>query len=214
MLHRQTYCPTETEHDLIKQSILNYPRQPKWKAVNNRDYTIFLLTSSTGLRIDETLKIRLEHINWERRTINIPAENSKNREENFVWINDNLLTIINEYLLNFAPETWLFFNLSNRLKSNSKQSRITKMAFNMNWRRYLTFAGLNEVKFISKGGVKLHKIRFHSASRTYFINNLFRANPERNITELSRITRHKSIQCLYDYYLRFNDLQLWKDCLK
>ena len=211
MLHRETYVPTETEYIKIKNAILNYPRRNK-PETNRRDYLIFLLGSLSGMRINEILKIRLEHINWERRTITIPAENSKNCREGFIYLCDTLISELNRYIQEFKPKDYLFYSLSNN--SINRNTKLDTCGFGFNWRSYIAHAGLQKMEYIDKQGQPRYKIRFHSATRTYFINNLFKINPNRNIADLSRLTRHRSIQCLYDYYLRFNDLQLWQDCTK
>lgn len=208
-LHRQTYVPTEQEHKQIELAIINFPRRNK-PETNVRDWVIFKLASMTGLRINEILKIKLEHVNWQRRIINIPAENSKNKRESFVWLCPEIFNILEEYIKRFKPMDLLFYNLSN---NSARQAKLEVTGFEYNWRAYLNFAGLGDIKFIDRGGMPRRKIRFHSATRTYFINLLLKNNPGLNLADLSRVSRHRSIQCLYDYYLRFNDLKIWQTCL-
>jgi len=205
-LHRQPYVPTEEEHRLIEQTILNYPRQIE--ETRFRNWVIFKLASLTGMRINEVLNIEIKHINLGRRIITIPAENSKNRVESFVYICDELMTILKDYLEKYKPDKYLFYNFyENELYKGKK---ISVQAYHKCWKKYLTSCNLNEIKFLDKLNRPRQKIAFHSATRTYFINRLFKNNPNLNISELSRISRHRSIDCLYNYYLRFNDFEIWQ----
>ncbi|MEM4337106.1 MAG: hypothetical protein QXG86_03815, partial [Candidatus Woesearchaeota archaeon] len=88
------------------------------------------------------------------------------------------------------------------------------ITFYMSWRKAVEKLPFNEVRFTDLMGRRRFKIIFHTTGRTYFINQLFRHNKEKNIVELARITRHKNINCLNDYYLRFKELDLWKECVK
>jgi len=220
-LHRQTYCPTEEEHKKIEEAILNYPVDCRIKNYLNfrkRDWVIFKIGSLTGMRISEILNINTSWIDQQLRIITIPAEHNKTKTESKIWINDTLLAILQEYLKDFEKYIIngnLFMGLRGRALNNNKHPGrpLTVENWGARFRKYLISGGLMEVKFIDKKGFKQSKIRSHTATRTYFINQLFKNNPNRNIFELSRVTRHKSINCLYNHYLRFKDQELWQECV-
>jgi integrase len=176
---------------------------------------MFKTASMTGMRLAEVLNLNLKWFDWEKNLITIPAEHNKNKQESSIWICSPLLTILKNYIKTeqkYFREGYLFCIQANNKESMSRQ-QLGHPYWQFAWKKYLTRAGLLETKYLGSAGQKMNKIRFHTSTRTYFINKLFQANPNRNIAELSRITRHRSIQCLYDHYLRFNDLQLQQDCL-
>ena len=49
-----------------------------------RDYTIIQLIFDTGMRLTETLNLKLEDIDVERRTILIPAEINKGKKDRYI----------------------------------------------------------------------------------------------------------------------------------
>jgi len=218
MLHRQTYVPTEKEHQLIEKTILETPQQKKIHYRNTyRDWVIFKTACLTGMRMHEVLNINLSWINWDKRTITIPAELNKTKTESEVWINDHLQTILQNYLNSEFRQTFHQGNLFVNLRGNNQIYGIgplTVGGWAMKWRKYMKAAGLYEIKFETAGGLKFSKLRSHQATRSYFINQVFKLNPGLNMFDLSRITRHKSVTCLYKYYLRFNDLRLWQETIK
>lgn len=208
---RQTYLPTQEEHEQIEKAILSGLRDWFYR---HRDWTIFKTASMTGMRLSEVLNLNIKWIDWNNNTITIPAELNKNRIQSTIWMCPALQVILKNYIKTESDNIlkgYLFCSKNSR--TIPEQPQISSIYWQYAWKEYLTMAGLYEHTFINKSGKPMQKIRFHTATRTYFINRLFKSNPGVNLADLSRITRHRSMQCLYDYYLRFNDLKLWQDCL-
>ncbi len=63
-----------------------------------RDYTIIQLIFDTGMRLTETLNLKLEDIDIERRTILIPAEINKGKKDRYVFFSNTMATILRKWL--------------------------------------------------------------------------------------------------------------------
>lgn len=61
------------------------------------------------LRRPELARVQAKHINWESKTIVIPAENSKSRRQDSITISKTLEALIEDYrLLELRPNTFIF----------------------------------------------------------------------------------------------------------
>lgn len=204
-LHRKTYIPTEQEHNLISQTIIASKSKAK---TNIRNWTILQISSKLGLRLNEILHLKIGDFDFTQKTLTLRPEITKNKQETTIWLPEKVVIIIQQYIDLFKPKDYLFYSRWH------PDRPIAKCTFQVAWHKYLKEAQLDMIKYIDKKGRNRRKICFHATGRTFFINKLFQANKTRNLAELARITRHKSIQCLNDYYLQFNEKDLWQECVK
>jgi integrase len=201
-LHRQTYLPTEKELDKISEAILTGCRA--WY-LRHRDWVIFKTGCYTGMRLNEIINLRISWIEFSERIITIPAEYVKNKEESQIYICNPLMKVLSTYIRQHKIRDYLFCSVyGNRLHASY---------WAYAWKEYLIIAGLYEHKYFNRAGQGMQKIRFHTSTRTNFINKVIKANPNRNMFELSKIFRHKSVQCTYDYYVRFKEPELRQEII-
>jgi site-specific recombinase XerD len=79
--------------------VLENTKSLKYKA-------IFSLIYSTGIRLGETTKIKIAHINKDNKTIFI--KNGKGKKDRYVILSDNILKLLRTYYLAFKPKVYLF----------------------------------------------------------------------------------------------------------
>lgn len=106
------------EWDKLRSSIDNY-----------RDKLIISILYSTGMRIGEFTKVKIEDIDFEERFITIPAENTKTKTGRTVWVPQEVLNEIKAYLKLTKKKKGRLFNLTRRriqqlLKKYSKISGV------------------------------------------------------------------------------------------
>lgn len=144
------------------------------KITSFRDYAIVAMFLFTGIRREELTNISLNDINLDNRTICIHGKGNKER---FVYINDSLFPIIQEYLSTYRE----------RLKT----SKNSKFLFPSIKREQLSLNSINNIvnkAFIAAGikekGVGAHILRKRFAT-TAFTNT-------RDIGTVSKLLGHSS----------------------
>lgn len=73
--------------------------------------TLFKLVYGTGLRLSEVSRLRLTDLDRSRRLINVRA--GKGKKDRIVMLSDKIEAILDEYLLRYHPQTFLFESLEN-----------------------------------------------------------------------------------------------------
>ena len=112
-----------------------------------RDYTIIQLIFDTGMRLTETLNLKLEDIDVERRTILIPAEINKGKKDRYVFFSNTMANILKswiQYKDRYCNNEYLF--------PTKKGTIITASNFERNFRFYKQRAGIT--KNISPHGLR------------------------------------------------------------
>lgn len=144
------------------------------KITSFRDYAIVAMFLFTGIRREELTNISLNNINLDNRTICIHGKGNKER---FVYINDSLFPIIQEYLSTYRE----------RLKT----SKNSKFLFPSIKREQLSLNSINNIvnkAFIAAGikekGVGAHILRKRFAT-TVFTNT-------HDIGTVSKLLGHSS----------------------
>lgn len=146
-----------------------------------RDYTIIQLIFDTGMRLTETLNLKLEDIDIERRTILIPAEINKGKKDRYVFFSNTMATILRKWLQykdRYCTSNWLF--------PTKKGTIITASNFERNFRQYKDRAGIMKV-------ITPHGLRNNFAKRFILSGG--------DIFMLSKILGHSSVTVTEQAYL-------------
>ena len=73
---------------------------------NVKHQLIVFLTYSAGLRLNEVVQLKLADIDYDRMLIKI--NNSKGKKDRFVPLSNAILTLLQRYIKEYHPDTWLF----------------------------------------------------------------------------------------------------------
>ncbi len=74
--------------------------------VNLKHRCILMLIYSAGLRIGESVKLRKEDINLERKQVFVKA--GKGKKDRYSVLSDKVILLLEEYLKAYRPDYWLF----------------------------------------------------------------------------------------------------------
>lgn len=102
----------------FKNSI-KYLKKEEWDELrgsidNYRDKLIITLLYSTGMRVGEFVKLRVEDIDFEERFITVPPENTKTREGRTIFVPREVLNDLKGYLNLEKKRKGRVFNLTPR----------------------------------------------------------------------------------------------------
>jgi integrase/recombinase XerD len=152
-----------------------------------RDCTIIYLLFDTGMRISETLSIKLEDVDLAKKTIFLPADNTKGDKNRVVFFSQEMTKNLKRWLAfkdRYRDSDFLFCtNKGNSLHVNN---------FEKNFRDYAERVGLKNVH--------PHVLRNNFAKR-FLMNG-------GSIYALSRILGHSSVVVTEKAYLDLNDEDL------
>lgn len=146
-----------------------------------RDYTIIQLIFDTGMRLTETLNLKLEDIDVERRTILIPAEINKGKKDRYVFFSNTMANILKswiQYKDRYCNNEYLF--------PAKKGTIITASNFERNFRFYKQRAGITK-------NISPHGLRNNFAKRFLLSGG--------DIFMLSKILGHSSVTVTEQAYL-------------
>jgi len=102
----------------FKDSI-KYLKKEEWDKLRGsidsyRDKLIVTLLYSTGMRVGEFTKLKVQNLDFEERFIRIPPENTKTRERRTIFVPREVLNDIKAYLKLEKRKKGRIFNLSTR----------------------------------------------------------------------------------------------------
>ena len=146
-----------------------------------RDYTIIQLIFDTGMRLTETLNLKLEDIDVERRTILITAEINKGKKDRYVFFSNTMANILKswiQYKDRYCNNEYLF--------PTKKGTIITASNFERNFRFYKQRAGITK-------NISPHGLRNNFAKRFLLSGG--------DIFMLSKILGHSSVTVTEQAYL-------------
>ncbi len=106
-------------HRTSKNREIKYLKKEEWlrlmESVDNyRDKLIVKLLYSTGMRVGELAKLKVEDIDFHERFIHIPAENTKTNTARTVIVPKEVLSDVSAYLKTFTIKRGRLFNLTVR----------------------------------------------------------------------------------------------------
>lgn len=118
--------------------------------VNKKHKLIIIILYACGLRISEILNLKLIHINND--TIDIKC--AKGRKDRIVQLPDKVKQRINEYILEYNPDTYLFNG-----QFPDRELRYSERSINEFLKKYALLAGI-------KTELSAHKLRHCYATHT------------------------------------------------
>ncbi|MFH1721044.1 MAG: tyrosine-type recombinase/integrase [Candidatus Altiarchaeota archaeon] len=170
------------------QETIKYLDKDEWSSLkeaidNPRDKLIVRLLHDSGCRVGELCLMKIEHIDFDKRFIRIPAENTKINEGRTVRINQDLLNDIKGYLsLEKRKESFLFLS---RQKGNLTTRRIQQMLD-----KYAIRAGIQQFYAKDTNGRMLRKVTPHTLRHTHIVDALMAKIP---ITAVQQQVGHKRL---------------------
>lgn len=166
-----------------------------FKYLTKRDYAIFLLAISTGLRAVDIKNMKIENINWDKKIISIIQ--SKTGKENIIPVSNSLLNAIADYILNERPDTTDKYKNYIFLKSKNEPFPLKKTS------------GLNKLmsKLEKCANIKhINGRSFHSCGR-YFATEL--VDSDIDIYTISQLLGHSDLST-DKRYISFNRKKIFK----
>ena len=171
----------------MKDEITDIEFKTLIKAINTtiyseyRDYTIIQLIFDTGMRLTETLNLKIEDIDIEKRTILIPAEINKGKKDRYVFFSNTMSTMLTrwiQYKDRYAESEYIF--------PTKRGNIITASNFERNFRQYKERAGITKQ-------ISPHGLRNNFAKRFLLSGG--------DIFMLSKILGHSSVTVTEKAYL-------------
>lgn len=156
-----------------------------------RDYTIINLIFDSGMRLGETLQLKIDNIDLSRRTIFLDGEVTKGRKDRVVFFSYEMQKLLQRWLKfkDVMQESDLLFPTQ---RTNRK---IEQGNFERNFRGYLARAKINK-------NITPHGLR-NNFSRRFLLNG-------GSIFVLSKILGHSSVSVTEKAYLDLQDEDLRK----
>ena len=151
-----------------------------------RDKVIISLLYSTGCRVSEISKMKIQHIDFENALIIIPAENTKTKEARVVRVGKELLNDIKAYLKLFKEHTEYLFG----------PRGITDRMIRYLVHYYAEKAEIQRVYGYNKNGVPLYSVTPHTLRHTHIVHALMDQIP---ITAVQKQVGHKNLSTTQIY---------------
>lgn len=101
------------------KNTIKYLKKEEWDTLRSsiddyRDKLIISILYSTGMRVGEFTRLKIEDIDFEERFISIAAENTKTKTGRTIWIPQEVLNEIKAYLKLTRKKKGRLFNLTRR----------------------------------------------------------------------------------------------------
>ncbi|WP_180269055.1 tyrosine-type recombinase/integrase [Sphingobacterium sp. 1.A.5] len=135
----------------------------------------------TCIRPRELCSLQVKHINWNKRTIYIPADISKNKKDGYVHIDDNFYKLLKQYYFNAPADSYLFCN---------DVVLWGTLSYHPN-RPYKRFIRIIDKLGLSKKGYTLYSVK-HYSNVQKFLNGW-------TVAEIMKANRHASIEETENY---------------
>lgn len=101
-----SYIRPKTEKKLPQVLSLEEIKHIFSKIENEKHRAILMITYSSGLRVSEVVRVKLEDFDLDRKLLRI--RQAKGRKDRYTVIADTAWQAIEEYLLTYKPTAWLF----------------------------------------------------------------------------------------------------------
>lgn len=130
--------------------------------VAKRNALMIVLSYYLGLRPKETRCIKIHDINFEEKNIFIPAENNKQRNEDYFPVPDFILKPIFNYIKKIPKKTpWLFPN------KNNFQQPLDRSTHRKFFNKAITKTGMNKISYIDAQGKPRHSLTLYSLRHSF-----------------------------------------------
>lgn len=138
---------------------------------NLKHQALLFLTYSSGLRVGEVVRLRIQDFDYERRTLLV--RQGKGRKDRVTVLSDHAVEIVKRYIRQDAPDQWLF-------PGQNKTSHLTERSAQKIFEHALAVSGINKkvsihalrhsfATHLLEGGIDLRYIQEllgHQSSRT------------------------------------------------
>lgn len=112
--------------------------------VERRDYVVTLLILETGLRANEALQIKLDHLQIDESAILIPATNAKGGKARTVYMGSASMKALNEWLeVRDTPTDWLFPSVY--IDASGNYAPLTRPAYYKRLKKYGERVGIDHI---------------------------------------------------------------------
>lgn len=145
-----------------------------------RDYVILQLLLDTGMRIGETLALKIDDVDIEKKAIFIPSKITKGRKDRYVFFSNTMQQILRKWI-DYQER---YFN-TDFLFITSRGSTLNLMNFEKNLNKYCVRARIEKIT--------CHQIRNNFAKRFLLSGG--------DIFILSKILGHSSVTVTEQAYL-------------
>ena len=147
-----------------------------------RDNAIIHLALGTGLRVSELTSLKVDHIHFKRGSNQIVVYNGKGNKDRIVTINNNLKSIIQQYM-DYHPSVYLF--------PSERGEQLTRSGIQQIFKKWAKKAGLPK------------RYSIHSLRHTY-ATNLYKASGY-NLRLVQKQLGHSSISTTQVYADTFDE---------
>jgi integrase/recombinase XerD len=158
-----------------------------------RDYIITQLIFDTGMRLGETLQIKIDEVDLNKKSIILPAENTKGKKDRIVFFS---------YIMLEKLKAWLNYKdryiTSEYIFCTIQGNKLEVRNFETNFRKYTKNVGIENAH--------PHQLRNNFAKRFLMQGG--------DIYTLSRILGHSSVTVTEKAYLDLNDDDIRKNYQK
>jgi site-specific recombinase XerD len=141
------YLPTLMSKEEVKSRLNNIP--------NLKHKTICSLLYGCGLRLNEVINFKIEHILKNQHLLKIVQ--GKGAKDRFIPISENLLNLLREYFIYYKPKEYLFNGQSEPQYSEGSIQKIVKKYFGNNFHPHLLRHCYGT--HLVESGVELNKIQ-------------------------------------------------------
>ncbi len=174
-----------------------------------KDKALFLFTATSGMRIDEVLRIKPEHINFKSNPVmvTIPGHISKTGDPRITFITPETVEYLNEWMTHYRDNYIIHKKTKNMCKKDERTDTVFPFHYNVAWTRWIYLlkkSGLDE-KDMTTGRYVLH---IHCL-RKYFLSRLKLLIPDVVAESFAGHERY-----LDESYRRFTKQQLGEYYLK
>lgn len=156
-----------------------------------RDKIIITLLYSSGCRVSEVAKMKIDHIDFEAGFVHIPAENTKTKSARVVRVGKEVLNDIKAYLkINKGHSEFLFGS------SGKPPKGITDRMIRYLVHHYAVKADIQKIYAHNKDGHPLYTVTPHTLRHTHIVHALMDSVP---ITAVQKQVGHKNLSTTQIY---------------
>jgi len=170
-----------SKKDFQKIALAIYTLSPS-KFLRARNLLMCIMCYTAGFRPKEVYNAKLEHLNLSERTLYIPAENNKQRNQDYAPLPNSLIEPLKKYLAVRPDSIWLF-------PSAGKTGHICRSSFAKFFRDALKKSKLYQVSYIKKNNgkeLKMSVYNVYSLRHSFGVNTMDKLHDPRKVALLLR----------------------------
>jgi len=167
-----------------------------------RNELIVRLLYQTGVRVSELSRIKLEHIDRDRRRISIYGV--KTDEQRKVWYQPSLDTLLSLWI-DGDRQAVFHAEGSSYLFPTTRAEHISEKTINQVVREAAESAGIQEVVYEDRGGNPVHRVTAHTLRKSFGVHFI---NDGGDISFLMELLGHNDIETTKENYLKYSEKDL------